>query len=517
MILEQENDPKILLSRILNSEIVSLFDLSFILSVVNRIIGSQTSGIFLNMGEKLVYIAAYGKNDTNLLYQSLLENESVEGYIFQNNDVIISKSIEFKFFKPNSSSALSIMPITIVGTPLLSAGKPVGGIIGFNREKNTLFTDEDLKVLKSLSLKIGEYVEQNRNRIPFIEKKLFLINKSIIQNFPFPFFLVNTTGKIENFSETTKELLKTGDLIGKDILDTINITKITGEEINLKEIFEDIVTRTTEKTIQNIRVNNDSKSVYNLTIKYINPEKMIHYVVFYFINTEDLNYEKQKIITNISHELRTPMTAILGSVQILLSDFASNEITPTQREFLTILKNETERLSTIFSTIVDFKESSEILGLKEEEVNISDLLVQIGNIFTMKILKKDIFFKITNFENDVFIRGDPDAIKHIFHQIIDNAIKFSPDGGKIEIIYEGTKLFENKWKKIISIEDEGQGIPKEIKSKIFESFERHDEKVHTKIGTGLGLSIVKEILETMGGYIEIKDREPNGTKVTLII
>ncbi len=517
MILEQENDPKILLSKILNSDIVSLFDLSFILSVVNRIIGSQTSGIFLKMGERLIYIAAYGKNDANLLYQSLFENESVEGYIFQNNDVIISKSVEFQSFKPNSSSALSIMPITIVGTPLLSAGKPIGGIIGFNREKNTLFTDEDLKVLKSLSLKIGDYVEENRNRIPFIEKKLFLINKSIIQNFPFPFFLVNTTGKIENFSEKTKELLKTGDLNGENILNTITITKITGEQINLKEIFEDIVTKTTEKTIHNIRVNNDSKSIYNLTIKYINPEKMIHYVLFYFVNTEDLNYEKQKIITNISHELRTPMTAILGSIQILLSDFDSNEITPTQREFLIILKNETERLSTIFSTIVDFKESSEILGLKEEEINISDLLIQIGNIFTMKILKKDIFFKITNFENDVFIRGDPDAIKHIFHQIIDNAIKFSPDGGKIEIIYEGTKLVENKWKKIISIEDEGSGIPKEIKSKIFESFERHDEKVHSKIGTGLGLSIVKEILETMGGYIEIKDREPKGTKVTLII
>lgn len=517
MIFEQESDPKTLLSKIENLPLVSPFDLTYILAALNRIIKAQTSGIFLNIENRLVYIATYGKNDHILLFQSLLEEESVEGYIFKNNDALIPKSLEFEYFKPNSSSAISVMPITIVGTPIVSGNKTIGGIIAFNREKNTLFTTDDLKILKSLSLKIGEFLDKNRNKFQFFEKKLFLINKTIIESFPFPFFLTNTTGKIENFSEKTKNVLKRVDILGKDIFEIIKITKNTGEEVDLKVIFEEVATKATERTLKNVMINNNFEEIYNLTIKYINPDRMIHNILFYFINTEDINEEKQKIVTNLSHELRTPMTAILGSVQILLSDFEGTELTPTQKEFLTILKNETERFSTIFSTILDYKESSDLLGLKEEEIDLSKLLIEIGNIFTIKILKKDIFFKLSNFDSELLIRADSNAIKHIFHQLIDNAIKFSPDGGKVEIIYEGTRLVENKWKKIISIEDEGPGIPNEIKSKIFEPFQRDDEKVHTKIGTGLGLTIVKEILDTVGGHIEIKDREPKGTKVTILL
>ncbi|HAF07170.1 MAG: ATP-binding protein [bacterium] len=517
MIFEQESDPKNLLPKIENLPLVSPFDLTYILAALNRIIKAQTSGIFINIENRLVYVATYGKNDHLLLFQSLLEEESVEGYIFKNNDVLIPKSLEFEYFKPNSSSATSVMPITIVGTPITSVNKTIGGIIAFNREKNTLFTSDDLKILKSISLKIGEFVEQNRNKFQLFEKKLFLINKTIIESFPFPFLLTNTTGKVENFSEKTKSVLKRVDILGKDIFEVIKITKNNGEEVDLKAVLEEVATKTTERILKNVRINNNFEEIYNLTIKYINPDRMIHNILFYFINTEDINEEKQKIVTNLSHELRTPMTAILGSVQILLSDFDGTELTPTQKEFLTILKNETERFSTIFSTILDYKESSDLLGLKEEEIDLSKLLIEVGNVFTMKILKKDIFFKLSNFDSELFIRADSNAIKHIFHQLIDNAIKFSPEGGKVEIIYEGTKLVENKWKKIISIEDEGPGIPNEIKSEIFEPFQRDDEKVHSKIGTGLGLTIVKEILDTVGGYIEIKDREPKGTKVTILL
>ncbi|MEO0238178.1 MAG: GAF domain-containing protein, partial [candidate division WOR-3 bacterium] len=300
MIFEQENDPKALLSKIENLTLASPFDLTYILAAINKITKAQTSGIFLNIENRLVYIATYGKNDNVLLYQSLLEDESVEGYIFKNNDVLIPKSLEFEHFKPNSSSAISVMPITIVGTPLVSGNKTIGGMISFNREKNTLFTQDDLKVLKSLSLKIGEFLDQNRNRFQFFEKKLFLINKTIIESFPFPFFLTSTTGKIENFSEKTKNILKRSDLLGKDIFEVFRITKSSGEEVNLKEIFEEVVTKATEKILKNVRINNNFDEIYNLTIKYINPDKMIHNILFYFINTEDINEEKQKIVTNLS-------------------------------------------------------------------------------------------------------------------------------------------------------------------------------------------------------------------------
>lgn len=512
--LQGKQDEKNLLTKLSNLRLNSIYDLTFMLSGLNVLVRANTSGVFIKDDGKLVYIAAYGKNDSQLVYQTLLEDESVEGYIFKNGkDVIIAKSIEQPYFRPDSSSSNILMPITMIGTPLLLAGKPIGGLICFNRDKNTLFTEADLQIMKQLTLTISDFA--SRLKMQMVDKKLYSVNKYLVENLPFPFMMTNTLGKIEECSNLARESLKMHDAIGKSVFELLKITDRNGDPVEMKPMFEDIVTKSGERVIKNVRINNDYEKIYNFQMKYLNPERMIHNVLFYFIDTEDFNAEKQRLVTNIAHELRTPMTAIMGSVQILLSDFSSSELSPTQKEFLTILKSETDRFSNILSNILDFKESSDLLGLKAEEIKLNAVMLDIGNTFTMKIFKKDIFFKVTNFDSDIFIKGDVNAVKHIFYQIIDNAIKFSPQGGTVEVIYEGTKLEESRWRHIISVEDEGEGIPKEILPHIFESFKREDEAVHSKVGTGLGLSIVKEILDTMGGRIEVKNKEQKGTKITL--
>ncbi|HAV93196.1 TPA: hypothetical protein DCW38_08485 [candidate division WOR-3 bacterium] len=512
--LQNKSDEKNLLTKLVNFQLNSLYDLNFLLSGINHLVHSNTSGVYINHDDKLVYVAAYGKNDSILVYQTLLEDESVEGYIFKNaKDVIISKSIEQSFFKPDSSSSNTLMPITMIGTPLLLANKPIGGLICFNRDKNTLFTDADMQILKQFTLNISDFI--SKVKLNIIDRKMYAVNRHLVENLPFPFLMTNTVGKIEECSNKAKEILNLSDPIGKSVFDVLKVLNRDSAEINIKKIFEEIVTKSGEQTVKNVKINRNYENIYNFQMKYLNPERMLHNVLFYFINTEDINLEKQKLVTNIAHELRTPMTAIMGSVQILLSDFSSTELTPTQKEFLTILKNETDRFANILSTIIDYKESSDLLGLKAEDIKLNAMMLDIGNTFTMKILKKDIFFKVTNFENEILIKGDVNAVKHIFYQIIDNAIKFSPHGGTVEVAYEGTKLEESRWRHIISIDDQGPGIPAEILPHVFESFKREDEAVHSKVGTGLGLSIVKEILDTMGGRIEVKNKDDKGTKITL--
>ena len=512
--MQNKPDEKNLLTKLLSFRLNSIFDLNFLLSGINHLVHSKTSAVYVNNSRKLFYIAAYGKNDSLLVYQTLLEDESIEGYVFQNvKDVIVSKSIDQPYFKPNSSSSNILMPITVIATPLLLANKPIGGLICFNREKNTQFTDGDMQILKQFTLNISDFI--SKSNLALIDKKMYSVNKYLVENLPFPFLMTDTIGTIEECSILAKEILQQGNCIGKSIFDILKIMNRDNEELNINKIFEEIITKSSEKSIKNVTINKNYENIYNFQIKYLNPERMIHNVLFYFINTEDINLEKQKLVTNIAHELRTPMTAITGSVQILLSDFTSTELTPTQREFLTILKNETDRFANILFTILDYKDSSDMLGLKTENININTIMFDIGNIFTMKMLKKDVFLKVTNFDSDIFIKGDINAVKHIFYQIIDNAIKFSPQGGDVTVNYEGTKLEDSRWRHIISIEDQGSGIPQEILPHIFKSFKRGDEAVHSKVGTGLGLSIVKEILDTMGGRVEIKNKENKGTKITL--
>lgn len=507
-------DSKSFLNRLLNFPLKSIQDLNLILYGINRLTGAQTSGIFFSSENRLVYIATYGKNDHSLLFQSLLPDESIEGRIFQTGEeILIAKSIENQYFKPDSSSSNVLMPITIAGVPVLLDKKIIGGIMVFNREKNTLFTPDDISVMKKISIYISDFL--SKSSFSTLDKKRYNLNRYLISHLPYPIIITSTTGKIEEASDSFQNLLGSGEVFGKYFFDIAKLYGKNGEELNMKQIFENVITKEKEKVIKNVKVNNKYELLFNCHIKYINPERMIHNLLIYLINTEDVDDEKQKIVTSIAHELRTPMTAIMGSVQILLSDFASSELTPTQQEFLTILKNETERFSNILSTILDFKESSDMLGLRQEKIKVNDIIFDLGNIFKIKILKKDIFFQVRNFDSEITINGDIDAVKQIFYQIIDNAIKFSPLHGIVKVLYEGTKLEDTRWRHIISIEDEGEGIDPSILPHIFESFKREDEAVHSKTGTGLGLSIVKEILDTMGGSIEVANKKEKGTKVTL--
>ena len=505
------------LKSILKIPLNSITDLIIILKELNNIVECQTSGIFIKHHNKLIYIAAYGKSDYKLLNQSLTISESVEGKIFSNNaEVLIEKSIDTDYFKPNSSSSNIILPMTIVGAPIFHEEKTIGGIIAFNRVRNTLFTDKDLAVLKKTSLYIADILASNKNNL--FDKKLYHTNKEIVDYMPFPLFICSTKGDIEEFSIATSDLLDSdnkNNLYGKNIKEILKLINNKNELIDIEKITENIINLKDAVEINNVRFPKKPEKTYNLIIKYINPDRMIHNLLFYLINTEDVNAVKQQLITSVAHELRTPMTAIMGAVQILLSDFDSSEVTPTQKEFLSILKSQSERFSTILSTIIDYKETTDSLGLKEEKTNLFEVINEIEVIFSEKLKSKNVKIEKINIEKDMIVKGEIYSIKHIYNQIIDNAIKFSPDNSTITIKNEGSRLDNSKWYKVVSINDEGPGIDEKILPTIFDSFSRHDEAVHTKIGTGLGLSIVKQLVDTMGGYIEVGNLENGGAIITI--
>lgn len=228
----------------------------------------------------------------------------------------------------------------------------------------------------------------------------------------------------------------------------------------------------------------------------------------------DYNQLREEFITNISHELRTPLTVIKGYAEILYEDAktAGNE----QADLVKIIVDEGDRLAGLLDSIINFRQaSSGMLGLRQEKVDIIALLNTVIHDLEPKSVKKDIKVIKKIPATLAPSRGDFNALRFAFSNIMDNAVKFNSQGGTVTVETGGWRLEDGMWKMQVHISDTGSGIAPEVMPHIFEKFYRTDQKVHTIQGTGIGLSLTKEILETHGGNIAVESAMGKGTKVTV--
>ena len=223
--------------------------------------------------------------------------------------------------------------------------------------------------------------------------------------------------------------------------------------------------------------------------------------------------ERKQFVSNVSHELRTPLTSVHSYVEAL-SDGAwqDKEIAP---KFLTVIQNETDRMIRMINDLLSLSRmDSGTTKLNLEYVNIKELFNYILNRFDMIIKKNE------NDENskkytieryftskDLWVEIDTDKFTQVIDNIMNNAIKYSPDGGVIT-----TRLLETHNHVILSISDQGLGIPRKDLGRIFDRFFRVDKARSRKQGgTGLGLAISKEVVNMLGGQIWVDSVEGKGS------
>jgi len=228
----------------------------------------------------------------------------------------------------------------------------------------------------------------------------------------------------------------------------------------------------------------------------------------------DYNKLREEFITNISHELRTPLTVIKGYAEILYEDAKSAG--HEQADLMKVIVDEGDRLAGLLDSILNFRQaSSGMLGLRQEKVDIIALLNTVIHDLEPKLAKKEIKIIKKVPQTLAPSRGDFNALRFAFSNILDNAVKFNTKGGSVTVETGGWRLEDGMWKMQVHISDTGSGIAPEVMPHIFEKFYRTDQKVHTIQGTGIGLSLTKEILETHGGNIAVESAEGKGTKVTV--
>lgn len=220
---------------------------------------------------------------------------------------------------------------------------------------------------------------------------------------------------------------------------------------------------------------------------------------------EKIEMERREFVANVSHELRTPLTTMRSYLEAL-SDGAwmDKEIAPN---FLNVAQNETERMIRLVNDLLQLsKMDSKDYRLSKEWVDFVVFYNQIIDRFELT-KNQDVTFERKLPDKAILIEIDPDKLTQVIDNIISNALKYSPEGGKVTF-----RVNEHEDKIIVGVTDQGMGIPKGSIDKIFGRFYRVDKARTRKLGgTGLGLAIAKEMVEAHDGHIWVRSIEGKGT------
>ncbi len=229
------------------------------------------------------------------------------------------------------------------------------------------------------------------------------------------------------------------------------------------------------------------------------------------MNLKKIDQLKDEFLSSISHELRTPLTGIQASTEILLT--FSEEDADTRREFLSVIQAQGHRLLRIVDNILLFTEMSQKSEpLRLEPVSLAPVAQEALDMIKEPIREKHLRVENRIGESPIFVCAEPRRLKQVLVNLLDNAVKFTPEEGQICLKAEK----ENGPKRVVKISvcDTGIGIPENARQVVFEKFKQLGNTLTSKPdGTGLGLTVVKDVVEKMNGTIWVESRKPKGTAI----
>ena len=234
---------------------------------------------------------------------------------------------------------------------------------------------------------------------------------------------------------------------------------------------------------------------------------------------EDASLAKTSFLHNMSHDIRTPMNAVLGYAQ-LMKDELKGKGMPETSEHLEKLQQSGNLLLSIINNVLDMARiESGRMEIDESYTLIEDIRQDLFEIFDDEAKKKNIAFNYTmNVEHD-HVLTDTTKVKEIFVNILSNAIKYTPAGGSVMVNVDELPCNEPGYMIVrTSISDTGIGMSQEYLTKIFDAFTREQNTTKSKIaGTGLGMSIVKKYVDLLGGTIDVESELGTGSAFTVTL
>ena len=221
------------------------------------------------------------------------------------------------------------------------------------------------------------------------------------------------------------------------------------------------------------------------------------------ISLQKSEYQRQEFVANVSHELKTPMTTISGYVDGILDGTIPEE---KRDHYLRIVSDETKRLSRLIRSMLDISQLQKEQGIPEEKKIHFDLEECAGQVlitFEKKINDKHLNVDVNFPEHPVYTMANQDYITQVIYNLLDNAVKFCPDGGTL-----GLSIREGGSKAYVSVSNDGDTIPPEELPLVFDRFHKLDKsRSQNRDGWGLGLYIVKTIICCHGENISVSSKD----------
>ena len=368
-------------------------------------------------------------------------------------------------------------------------------------------TDDEIGDLAKVFNQISKRIEEEQAVTETERRKLATIIESMMDGI----ITTDNNGKIILINTSAEDMLGGRDdeiFIGKDVLKILNIT----EYESIEEILE------AEDSLLVNASNDSDELLLRAEISKIEKEdkedltqmstELEGYIIVLYDVTDQERQEKERreFVSTVSHELRTPLTTMNSYIEALEEGVLEDkELAP---QFIDTIHKETTRMIRMVNELMQLGK----MDIKEEHyekefIDINKMLEQITDRFALTHPEKNFIKHIS--KTPIFVEGDQDKLTQVFDNIVNNAIKYSPNGKNITIRVR-QNYHHNRVS--ISIKDEGVGIPLVHIDKIFNRFYRVDKSRQRSMGgTGLGLALAKTIVEAHKGRIWAQSREDYGS------
>jgi two-component system phosphate regulon sensor histidine kinase PhoR len=403
------------------------------------------------------------------------------------------------------ASLLSLFIVSITAFVLLkSFTQPLHDLMGtlkhlisghLQKETSFIFRDEFSHLAKAIS----EMDVQLTNKIEEVSKEKDYL-QTILKGMAEGVLFIDEKSHIIMINDALQKLFS----LSTEVLDKTPLELIRNAELEgaIQEAIRDGKNSSFELTLPSFLGKTFEVNVVGILPSAEELQKMGKGVrgaiaVFHDISRlKELEKIRQDFVANVSHELRTPLTTIKGYTETLLDGALKEEVAP---QFLQVIQKHADRLTKIVEDLLALsKIESKEFYLKWEPLPLSDLIDDVSDFVKEAAQKKRISLSRSIIPSSLEVTGDRNYLEQVFINLLDNAFKYTPEGGEISIsvVEKGQREIQ------VSIQDNGIGIPQEDLSRIFERFYRVDKGRSQELGgTGLGLSIVKHIIQAHGGRI----------------
>jgi two-component system phosphate regulon sensor histidine kinase PhoR len=398
----------------------------------------------------------------------------------------------------------------------------VGVLHVFNKKAGGQFVDEDVRLLQRMAMTAAAVFSSAEMYREAVQEKQELIHT--IDSLMAGLLLVGSNGRMLQINPSARAILKINPnipLIGVPYNRAIPNERIRSllENALTSGVGEvaDEITVSLRRDVAGVRHDGSPEETYEriyqvqcAPVRDGQGEPAGVVAIFNDI-TEIRNVERMKddFLSTVSHELRTPLTSIKGFVSTLLTDTDNFFDADQRREFYEIMDTECDRLTRLIDDLLNISriEQGRAMQINWEQV---DLASVVRKMIATQLPIAKAHELVMDFADDFpTIAGDPDKLGQVLTNLVDNAIKYSPRGGKVVVtgrVAEGGKAVQ------ISISDEGIGVSPEHLPRLFDRFYRVDNRDNREIGgTGIGLALVKALVEAHHGTVTVDSEVGQGS------